>query len=83
MSDLGTVMEDPISILFTGSRNQPNSAYTELLPHSPASPRYKTPQASMVDLRWPIPKRQMLTLRYRVYLHGAGILTSFPFSKFG
>ena len=80
MSVLGTIMEDPVGFLFTGSRNQLNSAYAELFPHSPASPHYETPQASTVNLRQPIPKRQKPTLRRRMYLHGIGMLTDFPSS---
>ena len=29
----------------------------------------------------PTPKRQKYNLRYRVYLHGVGILTDFPFAN--
>ena len=67
--------------LFTGSRNQLNSAYTELFMHSPTSPHYKTPLASALNLRQPIQKRQEFNLRCHVYLHGIGILTDFPLSS--
>ncbi len=34
-------------------------------------------------LAQPTPKRQTLSLRHRVYLRGAGILTRFPFGQIG
>ena len=58
-----------------------------LFPLSPGSRHYGTPQAYTVkqgDSRaQPTSKRQMLSLRCRVYLRGAGILTGFPFGIIG
>jgi hypothetical protein len=67
-----------------GSKNQLNRPKNgQLFPLSPGSRYYSTPQAYTVkqgdSLAQPISKRQMLSLRCRVYLHGAGILTGFPF----
>jgi hypothetical protein len=35
------------------------------------------------NLAQPTSKRQTLSLRYRVYLRGSGILTGFPFDMVG
>ena len=69
--------------LFTGPRNRRNFPYGKPFPPSPPSPHYETPEASVVSLRPPIPRRRRAALRRRTYPHGTGILTGFPFGYLG
>ena len=71
-----------------GSRDQLNHPKNGwLFPLSLGSRHYGTPQAYTVkqgdSLAQLTQKRQMLSLRCRVYLCGAGILTCFPFGMVG
>lgn len=69
--------------LFTGTWILRNSAYAKLFAPSSASPRYKTPRTSMLNLRPHIQMRRARPLRRRTYSRGIGILTDFPFAKSG
>lgn len=69
--------------LFTGTWILWNFEYTKLFTHSPASPRYKTPRASTLNLRPHVQMRRARPLRCRTYSRGIGILTDFPIAKSG
>lgn len=69
--------------LFTGTWILRNSAYAKLFTPSSASPRYKTPRTSMLNLRPHIQMRRVRPLRCRTYSLGIGILTDFPVARSG
>ena len=66
-----------------GLRDQPNPPNGRPFLRSPGSLHYGTPRVCTIrqgdDLARPTPERQKLSLRYRRYLGGTGMLTGFPF----
>ncbi len=75
------------SSLFTDPGAQPKPPCGSPFAHSPGSPRYETPQVSMLgwddDPTRPTSRCRELDSRCRMYPYGTGILTRFPFGRVG